>query len=388
MINTILDKSLAGEEISEAEALKLFYTEGPDLQRVLDTADQVRKTRVGDQVTFVVVRNINFTNICYTGCRFCGFARKEGHHEAELLSFEEIADRAEEAWSRGATEVCIQGGLHPRIAGTHYRDILVAIKDRLPDMHIHAFSPFEIKFGAGKCRMSYEDYLKMLKDHGLGSIPGTAAEILDTEIRDKLTRDKLKSHEWIEIIKTAHKLGIPTTSTMMYGHVDAPENWVAHMGVLREIQKETGGFTEFVPLGFIHHDAPLFLTGGARPGPTRDENLKVHAIARLMLQGLIDNIQVSWVKLGPRIAQYVLKHGANDFGGTLMEETISRNSGAQYGEEITPVEFCKLIREIGRVPAQRNTGYKILEVFDDHDPVDYGTLKKKTERQVALTGLK
>lgn len=378
MIASILDKSLAGGEISNDEAIALFKTTGAELNSVLDAADEVRRKRSGDLVTFVVVRNINFTNICYTNCRFCGFARKEGDPEAEFLPLEAIADRAQEAWDRGATEVCIQGGLHPKMAGTHYRDILVAIKDRVPDMHIHAFSPFEIKFGAGKCRMTIEDYLKMLKDHGLGSIPGTAAEILDTEIREKLTRDKLKAREWIEIITTAHRVGIRTTATMMYGHVDAPEHWVAHIDLIRSIQKETGGFTEFVPLGFVHFDAPLFITGDARPGPTREENLKVHAIARLMLQNYIDNIQVSWVKLGPRIAQYILKHGANDFGGTLMNETISRSSGSPYGEEITPREFCSLIREIGRTPARRNTLYEIQEVFEDHEPADFGTLKPRT----------
>lgn len=380
-IRDILERALGGAAISNEEAFALFRTEGRNLQAVLETADAVRLARVGDLVTFVVVRNINFTNICYAGCRFCGFAHRADHPEAEFLPLDEIADRAVEAAARGGTEVCIQGGLHPEIDGHHYREIITAIKARVPAIHIHAFSPFEIKYGAGKCRMSYREFLTMLKEAGLGTIPGTAAEILDTDVRRVLTKDKLKAGEWVEIIRTAHELGIRTTSTMMYGHIDAPEHWVAHIDVIRSLQKETGGFTEFVPLGFVHYDAPLFLNGGARPGPTRDENLKVHAIARLMLQGFIDNIQVSWVKLGPRLAQYVLKRGANDFGGTLMNESISRSAGGLYGQEITPMEFCRLIREIGRRPARRNTLYEIQEIYDDHDPPDYQPLVERTAKQ-------
>lgn len=383
----LLGRVLEGQELAPGEAVDLFGASGPDLQAVLEAADALRRRRNGDLVTFVVVRNINFTNICYTGCRFCGFARPEGHREAEFLPLSEIADRAAEAAGRGATEVCLQGGLHPRMPGTHYREILAAIKERVPAMHIHAYSPFEIKFGAGKCRLSYREFLAMLKEHGLGTIPGTAAEILDTEVRGVISGNKLKAEEWIEIVRTAHELGIRSTATMMYGHVDRPEHWVAHMERLRGIQKETGGFTEFVPLGFIHWDAPLYLDGKARPGPTRDEHLKVHAIARLLLDATIPNLQVSWVKLGPRIAQYVLKHGANDFGGTLMEETISRSSGAPYGEEITPHEFVKLIREIGRVPARRNTLYEILETYEDHDPPYYPPLKPRPRQAGELTGL-
>lgn len=382
-IARILDKSLSGREISPAEALQLFRTEGPDLRAVLKSADAVREARAGDTVTFVIVRNINFTNICYTGCSFCGFAKRKDDPEAELLSMEEIADRAEEAWRRGATEVCIQGGLHPNIAGTHYRDILVAIKERVPDMHIHAFSPFEIKYGAERMGCSAEDFLRMLQDHGLGTIPGTAAEILDVDIRQQLTRNKLSAEEWIQIVKTAHRLGIRSTSTMMYGHIDRPEHWVAHLNILRDIQKETGGFTEFVPLGFVHWDAPLYFADHARPGPTREENMKVHAVARLFLQGWIDNLQVSWVKLGPHFAQYILKNGgANDFGGTLMNESISRSAGAPYGQEVTPLEMCRMIRAIGRRPARRNTLYGIVERYDDHDPPNVAPLVPRTPDQV------
>ncbi len=383
----ILDGVMTGRELSPPDALTLFGAEGPDLQAVLKTADELRRAKNGDVVTFVIVRNINFTNICYTGCKFCGFAKRKDDPEAEFLTLDEIARRAEEARQRGATEVCIQGGLFPNIAGTYYRDILTAIKTRVPDIHIHAFSPFEIKYGSERMGIPAREFLIMLKDHGLGTIPGTAAEILDVEIRQQLTRNKLTAEEWISIVKTAHGLGIRSTSTMMYGHIDGPEHWVGHLNTLREIQKETGGFTEFVPLGFIHWDAPLYYAGGARPGPTRDENLKVHAIARIFLNGWIDNVQVSWVKLGPRLAQYVLKNGgANDFGGTLMNETISRSAGAPHGEEVTPLEMCRMIRAIGRTPARRNTLYDILERYDDHDPPDIPPLVPRTpdqERQLA-----
>lgn len=378
----ILDGVLAGRELSSRDALTLFQTQGKDLRALLMAADQLRREKCGDTVSFVIVRNINFTNICYTGCKFCGFAKRKDDPEAEFLSMDEIARRAEEAWERGATEVCIQGGLHPNIPGTHYRDILIAIKDRVPDMHIHAFSPFEIKYGSEKMGIPPADFLRMLKDAGLGTIPGTAAEILDVEIRRQLTQNKLSADEWVSIIKTAHGLGIRSTSTMMYGHIDRPEHWVAHLDILRNIQKETGGFTEFVPLGFIHWDAPLYFAAGARPGPTRDENLKVHAVSRLFLNGWIDNIQVSWVKLGPRFAQYILKNGgANDFGGTLMNETISRSAGAPYGEEVTPLEMCRMIRAIGRTPVRRNTLYQIVERYDDHDPPNLPTLVPRTESQ-------
>jgi FO synthase len=264
--------------------------------------------------------------------------------------------------------------LHPEVDGFHYRDILVAIKSRVPRIHIHAFSPFEIKYGAERCRMSVEDFLRMLKEHGLGSIPGTAAEILDREIRRRLTRNKLSTEAWVHIVKTAHRLGIRSTSTIMYGHIDGPEHWVTHLTLLREIQKETGGFTEFVPLGFVHWEAPIYLAGEARAGPTRLESLRLHAVARLVLNHWINNIQVSWVKLGPPLAQQILTAGANDLGGTLMNESISRAAGAPHGQEITPLEMCRMIRELGRIPARRSTLYNILEVYDDHDPPDLGPL--------------
>ena len=377
-VSRILDKALADVEVTPEEGLALFRAQGRELQALLLAADAIRRAKVGEQVTFVVVRNINFTNICYTGCRFCAFGKHRDDPEAEFLSLEEVAARAEEAWGRGATEVCIQGGLHPDIDGSHYRDILVAIKSRVPKIHIHAFSPFEIKYGSERSGLSVEDFLRMLREHGLGSTPGTAAEILDVDIRRKLTRDKLSAEEWVSVIKTAHRLGIPTTSTIMYGHIDGSEHWVAHLALLRDIQKDTGGFTELVPLGFVHWEAPIYLAGEARPGPTGVEDLRMHAVARLMLNNWINNIQVSWVKLGPKVAQYLLTTGANDFGGTLMNESISRAAGAPHGQELTPTEMCRMIRELGRIPAQRNTLYEILELYDDHDPPDLTPLVSRT----------
>ncbi|MEE8256814.1 MAG: 5-amino-6-(D-ribitylamino)uracil--L-tyrosine 4-hydroxyphenyl transferase CofH [Acidobacteriota bacterium] len=386
VVSRILEGALAGNEIRGEEALALFRTRGQELEALLLTADALRRATVGDHISFVVTRNINFTNICYTGCRFCAFAKRRDDPEAEFLSLDEIATRAEEAWNRGASEVCIQGGLHPDIDASHYRDILVAIKSRVPGIHIHAFSPFEIKYGAERSRLSVEDFLRMLREHGLDTIPGTAAEILDVEVRRKLTRNKLSAEEWVAIVKTAHRLGIRSSSTIMYGHVDAPEHWVAHLSLLREMQKETGGLTELVPLGFVHWDAPIFLAGEARPGPTDAENLRMHAVARILLNRWIPNLQVSWVKLGPSVAQRILSSGANDFGGTLMNESISRAAGSPHGQEITPLEMCRMIREIGRTPVRRNTLYETLEVYDDHDPAALSPLvPRMTQAEIPVS---
>lgn len=370
----ILEKSLQQKEISVSEAEILFLAENDELQALLQTADAVRQARVGNDVSFIITRNINFTNICYMGCRFCNFNRRFEDEDAESLSLEEIANRAEEAWSRGATEVCIQGGLHPKIPADHYRNILLAIKKRVPDIHIHAFSPFEIWFGAKKNRCSAAEFIRDLKAHGLGSMPGTAAEILDVEVRRKLTQDKLSTDDWIKIVKAAHTEGVPTTATIMYGHVDEARHWAHHIGLIRSIQQETGGFTEFVPLGFIHYESPLYLDGEARPGPSYLENIRMHAVARLMLAGWIDNIQVSWVKMGPRLAQEMLSYGVNDLGGTLMNESISRAAGAFHGQEITPREMVDIIRAAGRVPVRRSTKYDVLERYEDHSPLDLAPL--------------
>lgn len=377
----ILEQPLQDREIATADGERLFFTEGREREALLRTADYVRRRKRGEDVSFIVTRNINFTNICYMGCRFCNFSKRFEDADAELLSMDEIARRAKEAWDRGATEVCIQGGLHPKIGGDHYRNILIAIKQVAPDMHIHAFSPFEIWFGSKKSRCAPEEFLRDLKDHGLGSIPGTAAEILDVEVRKKLTQDKLSAEEWVRIIKAAHRVGLPSTATIMYGHVDEPRHWAAHIALIRDIQKDTGGFTEFVPLGFIHYDSPIFRAGGARPGPTYAENIHLHAVARLMLNGWVDNLQVSWVKMGPHLAQEMLSYGVNDLGGTLMNESISRASGAPHGQEITPAEMVRIIRNAGRIPVRRNTLYGIVERYEDHDPSDYAPLVHRNSRQ-------
>ena len=362
-IARILDRAREGREMTRAEGLALAEVEPGSLDALVAVADEIRRRRVGDIVTYVVNRNINFTNICIIGCKFCAFSTGPNAADAYDLSFEEIAERAQGAWKRGATEVCVQGGLPRELEGTHYRDILRAIKRVTPEIHIHAFSPMEVVYGVEKTGMPLADYLAMLKADGLGSLPGTAAEILDDGVRQLLSRKKVTVQQWVDVITTAHRLGIPTTSTMMYGHVEQPVHWVNQLCLLRDIQKETGGFTEFVPLGFVHFNTYLFQEGKSRPGPTLMEHLKVHALARLMLQGAIDNIQVSWVKLGRELSQQCLQAGANDYSGTLMEENISRLAGATAGEYLPPEEFHERIRELGRIPAERNTTYKLLKLF-------------------------
>ncbi|MEM8789125.1 MAG: 5-amino-6-(D-ribitylamino)uracil--L-tyrosine 4-hydroxyphenyl transferase CofH [Pseudomonadota bacterium] len=378
-VRAILDRALAGRRISEAQAVTLFEAQGADAAALFAAADTLRARANGDRVGFVVNRNINFTNVCYMGCRFCGFARRAQDAGAEWLSLEQITARAREAWDRGATEVCIQGGLHPKLPGHFYRDIVLALKAALPDLHIHAFSPFEIWYGAAKSRLSVRDFLTDLKECGLGSMPGTAAEILDTQIRQVLTRDKLSAAQWVQIIRTAHELGLRTSATIMYGHIDAPEHWAAHLALLRAIQDDTGGFTELVPLSFVHRDSPLYRANPdrVRPGPTADEVDKMHAVARIMLAGSIDNIQVSWPKLGPARGRDLLRRGANDLGGTLMNESISRAAGAQHGQEITAAELARLIRAAGRVPVRRSTLYRVLEVYDDHQPAPQAPLVRR-----------
>ncbi|WP_027246127.1 5-amino-6-(D-ribitylamino)uracil--L-tyrosine 4-hydroxyphenyl transferase CofH [Leisingera daeponensis] len=369
-VRAILEMALEGGEVSEAEGIELFRATGADAEAVYAVADALRRRANGDRVSFVVNRNINFTNICYMGCRFCGFAKRSEDKDAEWLEPAQIVARAQEAWDRGATEVCIQGGLHPKMEGTYYRDIVRAIKAALPDMHIHAFSPFEIWYGASKTKMSYRDFLADLKEAGLGSMPGTAAEILDTEVRMQLTKNKLSAEKWVEIIRAAHEVGIPTTATIMYGHIDGPQHWAAHIRLLRDIQKDTGGFTELVPLSFVHTESPLWSQNPdkVRPGPTALEVDLMHAVSRIMLHGWIDNIQVSWTKLGAARAQEMLSRGVNDLGGTLMNESISRSAGSDHGQEITARELAQIIRAAGRVPVRRNTIYDIREVYEHHDP--------------------
>ena len=378
-IRKILNRALLGHEVCELEGTALFSAQGNDKNAIYEVADSFRKIANGDVVSFVVNRNINFTNICYMGCRFCGFAKRKEEATAEWLEPEQVVERAQEAWDRGATEVCIQGGLHPNMSGTYYRELVLAIKAALPGMHIHAFSPFEIWYGASKTKMSYEDFLRDLKECGLGSMPGTAAEILDTEVRQKLTKNKLSAEKWVEIIRAAHNVGIRTTATIMYGHVDGPQHWAAHIALLRDIQKDTGGFTELVPLSFVHTDSPLYTENPkeVRPGPTTDEVDLMHAVSRIMLHGWIDNIQVSWTKLGAERARELLKRGVNDLGGTLMNESISRAAGSNHGQEITAKELVDLIRSAGRLPMRRNTIYEVIDVFDDHDPEDLAPLVER-----------
>ncbi|MFJ6258541.1 bifunctional FO biosynthesis protein CofGH [Rhodococcus erythropolis] len=340
---------------SDDEYLALAAAEGPGLEAVVALADALRKDAVGEDVTYVVNRNINFTNICYTGCRFCAFAQRKGDADAFTLSAEQVADRAWEAHVAGATEVCMQGGIDPELPVTGYADLVRAVKKRVPSMHVHAFSPMEIVNGASRSGESIRDWLTALREAGLDTIPGTAAEILDDEVRWILTKGKLPTAEWIEVVTTAHEVGLRSSSTMMYGHVDQPHHWVGHLNVLRGIQDRTGGFTEFVLLPFVHQSAPLYLAGASRPGPTNRDNRAAHALARIMLHGRIPNIQTSWVKLGITGTQMMLNGGANDLGGTLMEETISRMAGSEHGSEKTVAELRAIAEGIGRPARERTT---------------------------------
>ena len=343
---------------SDSEYLALACADGPELDAVVALADSMRRDVVGDDVTYVVNRNINFTNICYTGCRFCAFAQRKDDADAFSLSVTEVADRAWEAHVAGATEVCMQGGIDPELPVTGYAELVRAVKARVPSMHVHAFSPMEIANGVTRSGMSISDWLISLREAGLDTIPGTAAEILDDEVRWVLTKGKLPTSLWVEIVTTAHEVGLRSSSTMMYGHVDAPQHWVAHLNVLRGIQDRTGGFTEFVPLPFVHQSSPLYLAGAARPGPTHRDNRAVHALARIMLHGRISQIQTSWVKLGAQRSQVMLRGGANDLGGTLMEETISRMAGSEHGSAKTAAELVAIAEGIGRPARQRTTTYR------------------------------
>src|ERR1041385_6139332 len=350
-------ESLDGEVLTREQCLLLANSDGDDLLGLVVAANARRRELAGNIVTYVVNRNINFTNICFVGCKFCAFSRGPREEDTYLPTLEQMAKKAREAWDLGATEVCIQGGLPRDLSPYYYRDILRTIKNETPQMHIHAFSPMEIVYGVELTGMSLVDYLAMLRDNGLDTLPGTAAEILDDKVREVLSRNKLTTEQWKEVIRSAHGLGIRSTSTLMYGHLETPEHWVNQLHLFREIQQETGGFTEFVPLGFVHSNTLLFHQGLVRPGPTLAEHLKIHALSRIMLAGSINNIQVSWVKLNRKLSQLCLHAGANDYGGTLMEENISREAGATAGQYTSPEDFQSLILEIGRIPAERNTTY-------------------------------
>lgn len=345
--------------LSDEHALTLMTAEGPLLEQVVRLADDLRRESVGDTVTYVVNRNINFTNVCYVGCRFCAFAQRRTDADAYSLSYDEVADRAREAWELGASEVCMQGGIDPELPSSAYFDLVAAVKQRVPEMHVHAFSPMEVVNGTARTGLSIEDFLIKAREAGLGSLPGTAAEILDDEVRWVLTKGKLPTRTWIEVVSTAHRVGVPTTSTMMYGHVDNPRHWVGHLRVLSRIQDETGGFTEFVPLPFVHTSAPIYLAGVARPGPTLRDNLAVHAMARILLHSRIRNIQTSWVKLGVDGTRAMLRAGANDLGGTLMEETISRMAGSEHGSAKTVAELTDIGAGIDRPVRERTTTYSL-----------------------------
>ncbi len=343
--------------LSDADALVLMTAEGSRLDELAAYADDLRKQAVGDEITYIVNRNINFTNVCYTGCRFCAFAQRRTDADAYTLSLDEIGNRATEAVALGATEVCMQGGIHPDLPGTAYFDIAAEVKRREPSLHVHAFSPMEVMNGVSRTGLSVRDFLIKAKESGVDSLPGTAAEILDDDVRWILTKGKLPTSEWIDVIRTAHEVGLPTTSTMMYGHGDHPGHWVNHLRTLANLQRETGGFTEFVPLPFVHQSSPIYLAGVARPGPSVRDNRAVHAMSRIMLHGLIDNIQCSWVKLGPETCTQVLQGGVNDLGGTLMEETISRMAGSTNGSRKSIEELEHMAALAGRPAVQRTTTY-------------------------------
>ncbi|MCI0546024.1 MAG: 5-amino-6-(D-ribitylamino)uracil--L-tyrosine 4-hydroxyphenyl transferase CofH [Candidatus Rokubacteria bacterium] len=378
-VRRALGRALDGEDVRVDDALALADVNGRELHALALVADEMRRRQVGGVVTYVVNRNINFTNVCIKHCTFCAFSRDHREEEGYFLPLEEVVRRAIEAWELGATEVCIQAGLPPKLDGSYYVDLCRAIKAAVPEMHLHAFSPEEVLYGATRAGMPIPSYLAALKAAGLGTLPGTSAEILDQEIRDRIARGRITVEQWIEVITSAHALGIRTTSTIMYGHVETPAHWVRHMELLRSIQRATGGFTEFVPLSLIHQEAPMYRRGlvpGVRPGATGLEVVRMHALARLMLGPTFRNIQASWVKEGPRMTQHLLSCGCNDLGGTLINESISTSAGAGHGQLVGPAELRRWARDAGRIPAQRSTTYDLLRVYetesDDADsPLDH-----------------
>jgi FO synthase len=363
-IKAALTRAEQGEWLTEREVETLFRARGAEVEQIAQLADSVRREVCGDVVTFVITRNINYTNICYFRCQFCAFSKgklaENLRGKPELLANQEVVRRCHEAVAKGATEVCMQGGIHPDFTGDYYLDLLRAIKAELPGLHVHAFSPLEVQQGAQTAGRSVAEQLTLLKEAGLGTLPGTAAEVLDDRIREHLCPDKLRTKEWVEVVTEAHRQGLRMTSTIMFGSIEGPEHWARHLEVLREVQRETGGFTEFVPLPFVHMEAPIYRKGRARRGPTWEEVVKMHAVARLAFRGLIDNIQVSWVKCGLDGSNRILQAGANDLGGTLMNESISRAAGASHGQEVPPELMRETIRSIGRIPAQRNTTYEVI----------------------------
>jgi FO synthase subunit 2 len=373
IVSDILNNTLSEKEISIEEGLTLYKTSGIEFHLVGLVADEIRRRRVGDTVSYVVNRNINFTNVCIKQCGFCAFSRDFREEEGYFLPTEEIVRRAKEAHQLGATEVCIQAGLPPDMKGDVYENICREIKKEIPEIHIHGFSPEEILYGATRSEVTIEEFLKRMKDAGVDTLPGTSAEILDQKLRDKISPGRISVKDWEKVIKTAHKMGINTTSTMMFGHLETLEDRVKHIVKLREIQKETGGFTEFVPLNFIPDEAPMYkhqLHEEIRNGASGNDVLLTHAISRIMLNNSIDNLQMSWVKEGQKMSQLLLMWGANDFGGTLINESISTSAGSEYGQLLKPKEIRRMIKEIGRVPGERDTNYKILRKFDNTNEID------------------
>jgi len=384
-IASILAGSLAGVDPSVEDAVRLFECNGLEMNALVLVADELRRRTTGDVVTYVVNRNINFTNVCIKRCGFCAFSRGHREEEGYYLPLHEVVRRTKEAYDLGATEVCIQAGLPPKMEGDLYIQICREIKRQVPDIHVHGFSPEEVLYGSIRSKTSIRDYLIQLKEAGVGSLPGTSAEILDDEVRDVISPGRITTAQWIEVITTAHQLGIPTTSTIMYGHIETSLHKAKHLELLRNIQAKTHGITEFVPLSFMYWEAPMYkknLIKGVRQGATGSDVVKMYAVSRLMLNNHIKNIQVSWVKESPRFSQYCLNAGANDFGGTLINESISTSAGSSHGQIMRPIEFRKMIREVGRIPAERTTTYKIVKRFEagkeeNHplDQVDYSEQK-------------
>ncbi len=370
-----IDAALSGEDLSIKDTVALFECTGADMQALVLAADYLRREQVGDTVTYVVNRNINFTNVCIKRCGFCAFSRDHRMEEGYLLPTEEIVRRAKEAWDLGATEVCVQAGLPPKMEGDLYERLCRELKAEMPDLHIHGFSPEEVLYGSVRSQCSIPEFVRRLKDAGVGSLPGTSAEILVQEVRDVISPGRITVDQWVEVITSAHEAGVPTTSTIMYGHIETSEHKARHLALLRDIQKRTGGITEFVPLSFVHSEAPMYqknLVEGIRSSAGGAEIFKMYAVSRLFLGRYIKNLQVSWVKEGLRFGQMLLNAGANDLGGTLINESISTAAGASHGQLVRPAQFREIIREVGRTPAERTTGYALRHVFDDpaNDPVD------------------
>jgi FO synthase subunit 2 len=384
VVASALDRALSDKDVSVEQATELFDSNGIEMNTLVLVADELRRRSVGNTVTYVINRNINFTNVCIKRCGFCAFSRDFREEEGYFLPIEEIVRRAKEAWKLGATEVCIQAGLPPKMDGHLYIDICNAIKKELPDIHIHAFSPEEVLYGAVRSQIPVEEYLKTLKEAGVGSLPGTAAEILDQRMRDLISPGRITVEDWIKIIKLAHSMEIPTTSTIMYGHIESSVHKANHLALIRKIQNETHGFTEFVPLSFIHTEAPMYnhaTIPNLRPGANGNEVVKMHAVSRIMLHKYINNIQVSWVKEGTRMSQILLGAGVNDFGGTLVNESISTAAGSRYGQLLKPREIRSIIRSCDRLPAQRSTTYRLIKVYSNEEYEEPGELDKVDDTQ-------